>query len=178
MLLTAKTKALLTHCHTLLTYAEEETEQGKGIPILDKGEEELLRQNGLSIVEYCERNGCTKEHLSSFSLRHKAMFKKFREYYEICIKSYTKNISSIGGEHIPILYAALMLQELRTNKLIGLDIDYNLLVESIKNSDHLKGVERESKFVKDKKIIDLEKFRSYNKCVHDAISQVMKKGRK
>lgn len=175
MLLTIKTKALLTHCHTLLTDAEAKTQNGEGVAIVDEDSEQILRDGGAAIVEYCERNGCTKQYLSAFSLKHRSLFKKSKEYYGICINNYKKHIAEIGGKHIPILYAALMVQELKANRLVGLDIDYDQLIDKIKDSKHLQGAARPSKLVKDKFVVDLTKFREYNECVNNAILKVMKK---
>ncbi len=172
-MLTLKTKCLIAYCHTLLTEAEELTEQGKGECIVkDDNSQQFMRECGASIINFCESTGSTKKDLSDLSKSRSPLFIQAKSYYGLQIRDYQIFISEVGGRHIPILYAGLMFQTLKTAGVIGLDMDYGKLISDIEVSDVLETTQKKSRF-NDKMITERTEVRKYRTGVESIISNVM-----
>lgn len=174
MLLTNKTKVLLTHIHTLLTKGEKLTQEGKGKSVFETEEQqEYVRDCGFKIIEYCEVNGCTKDFLGKYSIKFPTMFIQLKEMYEICIKEYDTHICGVGSNHVPIIYAVIILHELKTTKLIGLELDYPKLKDMLQFSSVLIDGKQQSKFNKDKTIDVNTYMRKYDHCCTEVLKKVL-----
>ncbi len=173
-MLTLKAKCLIAYCHTILTESETLTTEGKGIAIVeDKGTQNFLRSSGFAIIQYCERVGATYRDLSNLSNSRSPLFMMAREYYGIQTKLYQKYIAPIEGRHIPILYATIMFQMLRSSGVVGLSIDYDKLLSCLEESNILEKKEITSRF-SDRIIIENTEVKKYLDGVRLIIDVVMK----
>lgn len=175
MILTLKTKCLLAYCYELLTQAETDTEQGKGNAIFhENNNAEFLRECGFKMVDYCVKNGATKNYLELLSRKHYDLYLLSKAYYGIIIKKYCEHIADVNESHIPILFAILMFQELKVNGLIGLDIDYNKMIDIVYKTDYFKGEQKVSKYDNKTIVYDRSEINKYAKCIQDTVSSVIK----
>lgn len=175
MILTLKTKCLLAYCYELLTQAESDTEQQKGDTIFENNKNaEYLRECGFKMVDYCVKNGATKNFLELLSRKHYALYVQSKSYYGIVIKKYCEHIADVNESHIPILYAILMFQELKACGLIGLDVDYNKMIEIIYMTDYFKGQQKVSKYDNKTIVHDRSEINKYANCIQDTVSSVIK----
>ncbi len=169
-MLTQKTKCLLAYCHTILVDAEELTVQGKGISIVKSSESrQNMRMQGATMVLYCESVGATREHLGSL---RGALLVQAQHYYGLIIRDYQKHISTVGGRHVPILFATIMFQTFQDAGMLKLDINYKILMNDIERSDMLETNDIISR-ISGKTVLEKTEVKKYYIGVKHIIDNVM-----